>query len=34
MAQLSLRVMEVCLILGILLAVSMFLLGPRMSIAP
>ncbi|CAI7581658.1 unnamed protein product [Penicillium viridicatum] len=32
--QLSLRVMEVCLILGILLAVSMVFLGPRTTIAP
>ncbi|KUM62199.1 hypothetical protein ACN42_g4914 [Penicillium freii] len=32
--QLSLRVMEVCLILGILLAVSMIFLGPRTTIAP
>ncbi|KAJ9487637.1 hypothetical protein VN97_g5654 [Penicillium thymicola] len=34
MTQLSLRVMEVCLILQILLAVSMVFLGPRTTIAP
>ncbi|CAI7625014.1 unnamed protein product [Penicillium discolor] len=34
MTQLSLRAMEVCLILGILLAVSMIFLRPRTSIAP
>ncbi|KAJ6178856.1 hypothetical protein N7519_009317 [Penicillium mononematosum] len=34
MAQVSLRVMEVCLILGILLAVAMIFLGPRTTIAP
>ncbi|KAJ5816436.1 hypothetical protein N7447_008669 [Penicillium robsamsonii] len=34
MTQLSLRVMEVCLILGILLAVFMIFLGPHMTIAP
>lgn len=34
MTQLSLRVMEVCLILEILLAVSMIFLGPRTTIAP
>lgn len=32
--QLSLRVIEVCLILGILLAVSMIFLGPRTTTAP
>ncbi|KAJ5248239.1 hypothetical protein N7497_008300 [Penicillium chrysogenum] len=34
MAQVSLRVIEVCLILGILLAVAMIFLGPRTTIAP
>ncbi|KAJ5425985.1 hypothetical protein N7465_001055 [Penicillium sp. CMV-2018d] len=32
--QLSLRVMEVCLVLGILLVVSMIFLGPHTTIAP
>jgi hypothetical protein len=34
MSQVSLRVMEVCLIVGILLAVAMIFLGPRTTIAP
>ncbi|OQE24105.1 hypothetical protein PENFLA_c010G01323 [Penicillium flavigenum] len=34
MAQVSLRVVEGCLILGVLLAVAMIFLGPRMTIAP
>jgi hypothetical protein len=34
MSQVSLRVMEVCLMLGTLLAVAMVFLGPRTTVAP